>query len=327
MIIYLRNRLFDCGLLKSLTPKTKTIVIGNLALGGTGKSPHTEYILRTFRNKFKLAVLSRGYKRKTTGYLLATDNTTAKEIGDEPMQYHMKFDNIKVAVCEDRILGVNNLSKVDPKIDAVILDDAFQHRKLKPNLNILLTTYSKPYFKDIMVPTGTLRDNKNESKRADIIVVTKCPSSISQKEKEYFIYQIKPTSAQNVFFSNIDYFPAQNIQLQKLDSQKPVIIVSGIASHKIFTEHCQENYLVKDNLNFKDHYDFTLEDLTLMEDKMSNFVEDVVIVTTEKDFVKLHALNIKRQNPLPIYYVPIEINWIEGKDKFDNIIRKTILNE
>ena len=203
LVIWIRNRLFDKNVFKSTSFNLPIICVGNIAAGGTGKSPMVEYLVKNLRDNYKVATLSRGYKRKTAGYALATESSNALEIGDEPMQFHIKFPDVAVAVGEERMVAIPQLLHDRPDTAVIILDDAYQHRTVKAGLNILLTEYSNLYTEDWYLPTGDLRDERSSAKRADIIVVTKCPSTLSNDEKEAVRAEIAPLPHQQMFFSTI----------------------------------------------------------------------------------------------------------------------------
>src|ERR1700761_3162932 len=205
VVVKIRNWCFDKKILSSTAFNLPIICVGNLAVGGTGKSPMVELLIRTLRSRFEVAVLSRGYKRKTRGYALAGELTTALDIGDEPMQFHSKFPDVAVAVGEERIVAIPQLLHDRPETRAIILDDAFQHRAVKAGLNILLTDYSNLFTRDWWLPSGDLRDAPSSYKRADIILVTKCPESLSEEERRAIILEIAPLKHQQVFFSSIQY--------------------------------------------------------------------------------------------------------------------------
>src|SRR5687768_15621527 len=205
IVIWIRNKLYDKNFWKPVSFNFPLICVGNLATGGTGKTPMVEYLIRLLRDHYKIATLSRGYKRKTRGYALADENSTALSIGDEPMQFHKKFPEIPVSVAEERIEGIPQLLHDRPETEVIILDDAFQHRKVKAGLNILLTEYKNLYTRDFLLPAGDLRDMKSSRKRADIIIVTKCVSHLAESEKEKIIDEIDPMEHQQVFFTKIEY--------------------------------------------------------------------------------------------------------------------------
>lgn len=313
LVTSLRNKLYDLGFKKSISYSFPVICIGNLSVGGTGKTPMVEYLINLLKEDFKLATLSRGYKRISKGFQLADENTTTEILGDEPFQFYNKFkDDIFVAVDADRNNGIKQLSCLNNPPKIVILDDAFQHRKVKAGFNILLTTYSNPYFNDVVLPTGNLRESRNGAKRADIIVVTKCPFDLSEKEKMAIIKQLKPQDYQCVFFSYIDYSD-EIISLKnqiKLEKLKRFTLVTGIANSNTLVKFLEDKHLNFEHLNFEDHHNFTPNEIKELERKE-------LIITTEKDFMRL-----KQYKSLSdaLYYLPITIK-IDNKKKFDSLIK------
>ena len=311
-VIYLRNFFYNVGILKSISYKVPLICIGNLSVGGTGKTPMTEFLISLLKDSYKVAVLSRGYKRKSKGFVLANNTTSVEEIGDEPFQYHQKFDNIHIAVDADRRNGIDRLQEiVNP--DVILLDDAFQHRKVKAGLNILLTVYNDLYVNDLILPAGNLRDSKREAKRADIIVVTKCPQHISVVEKEIVIKKIQPKSNQKVFFTAINYDDKlqsinKNMSIEHLKDKK-FMLVTGIAKPKPLVNYLKEKGFDFDHLNFPDHHNFNDTEIEAIR-KSSN-----LIITTEKDFVRL---NNKVDN---LFYIKIKPSFLfDGINEFSACI-------
>jgi len=283
LVVYVRNFLFDVGVFSSKTYKTPTICVGNLSVGGTGKTPMTEYLLRILSNR-KTAVLSRGYKRKSTGFYLAGPESTVLELGDEPYQIHQKFADVTVAVDADRRNGIEKLeSLVNP--DVIVLDDAFQHRKVKPTFSILLTTYHNLYVDDWYLPTGSLRDAKKEAKRADLIIVTKCPESLQESERTKFIGKLRPKSHQKVLFASLKYQNfvtdggGDNIQLSELKG-KQLALVTGIASPEPLVQYLKSQGIACKHFEFGDHHHFT-------DKEIDQFKGHEMILTTEKDFTRL----------------------------------------
>ncbi|PWH81730.1 tetraacyldisaccharide 4'-kinase [Algibacter marinivivus] len=311
LIAWFRNKLYDSGIKKSTSYNLPVVCVGNLSVGGTGKTPMIEYLIKVLKEDYKVATLSRGYKRKTDGYQLADNNATAESIGDEPFQFYSKFkDEITVAVDSDRRNGIENLKQQDP--DVILLDDAFQHRKVQAGFNILLTTYENPYFEDIVLPTGDLREPRAGAKRADIIVVTKCPNNLSEKKKAKIIKRITPKANQHVFFSAIAYsemlFSAE--KSKSIDDLNNFTLVTGIANASPLVDFLKSKNLNFQHLNFKDHHDFTKEDISTLEKKE-------LIVTTEKDFMRLKQYDVLRDK---LFYVPISIS-IDDAPKINELIR------
>ena len=312
----LRNFLYDKGIKKSTAFNLPIIAVGNLSVGGTGKTPMVEYLIRLLSDKHNLAVLSRGYKRKSKGFYLANATTTIEEIGDEPFQYHSKFKNIHVAVNADRVEGVNTILASLPKTDVVLLDDAFQHRRIKAGFYIMLTGYNDLFYNDLVLPAGNLRECKSGVKRANVVVVTKCPKNLSEEE----MLQIKSKIAidnDKIFFSTISYHHsvANNSEEIKIaDLKNDFIAVAGIAKPEYFFEYlnCTKN----DSLTFPDHHFFSDQDIKNIIQKANGRK----IITTEKDYMRLQNLLPKDQ----LYYLPIEMDFLKDSKAFDLEIGKVI---
>ena len=276
-----------------------------------------EYLIRLLKDETNLATLSRGYGRKTKGFLLAEDNITATELGDEPFQFYHKFkDEITVAVDEDRQHGIAALRTLKSKPEVVILDDAFQHRKVKAGYNILLTTYANLYVDDFVLPTGNLREPKKGAKRANIIVVTKCPELLSQEEKEAIVLKLKPKVYQHVFFSHIGYNDSVLNETEKvgLNALKSFTLVTGIANAKPLVNYLKSQQLDFNHIEFKDHHNFTADDVK----KLSKLDR---IVTTEKDYMRLKNEDVLKDK---LYFLPI-ITVIDNSEKFDALVKEFTL--
>ncbi|HNL83475.1 MAG TPA: tetraacyldisaccharide 4'-kinase, partial [Chitinophagaceae bacterium] len=286
------------------------ICVGNLAVGGTGKSPMVEYLVKILQPHFKTATLSRGYKRKTKGYALANTQTTALEIGDEPMQFHLKFPDVAVAVGEERLVAIPQLLHDKPDLEVIVLDDAFQHRSVNAGLNIILTEYSNLYTQDFFLPTGDLRDEKRSAVRADIIVVTKCPTSITQDKKYKILRSIKPLKHQRVFFTTIDYGTPYHIYNNQdewvLTPNEEVLLVCGIANPKPLKEYLHtavHTYYQKD---YSDHHIFNIDDLNEIKQVFDKIKANrKLILTTEKDAVRLMKFSEVLKD-LPLYVLPVK---------------------
>ena len=334
LIVICRNYLFDKQILKSSSFNLPVINVGNLSVGGTGKSPMVEYLVKLLKNDHKVATLSRGYKRKTKGYVLAGAYTTALEIGDEPMQFHVKFPDVAVAVGEERIVAIPQLLHDHPETDIIILDDAFQHRSVQPSLNILLTEYSNLFTRDFFLPTGDLRDQRSSYKRAAIIVVTKCPPEMAEDEKEKIIKEIVPLPGQLVYFTAIEYGDPYHIishNLKYITTQQELLLVCGIANPEPL-----KNFLVQQvksyiQLSYWDHHIFTIDDLNYIKKKFEEMDgNDKMIITTEKDAMRL--LKFKDELlKIPIYVLPVKHEFLfgEGKQFNDKItgLVQTFLHE
>ncbi len=307
--ILLRNWLFDKKILKSSAFNFPVICVGNLATGGTGKTPMTEYLVELLKSNYKPATLSRGYKRKTKGYAIAGKNTTALEIGDEPMQFHQKFPDVTVAVGEERLEAIPHILHDRPETDVIILDDAFQHRSVRAGLNIILTEYKNLYSRDLMLPAGDLRDVKLSRKRADIIVVTKCKSDLSETEKASITNELGIRPNQHIFFTEIMY--AQPYHLftgEKTDirATEDLLLISGIANPKPMKEFLTAHVHSYDMLRYPDHHIFSSTDLREIKKQFAKITsEDKMIMTTEKDGVRLQKFE-REMADLPIYVLPVK---------------------
>ena len=317
--IGIRNWFFDKNIFKSAGFGLPLICVGNLSVGGTGKSPMVEYLVLNLKDKFSVATLSRGYKRKTKGYALANESTTALEIGDEPMQFHLKFPEVPVAVGEERIVAIPQLLHDRPETEAIILDDAFQHRAIKAGLNILLTDYNNLFTRDFYLPTGDLRDLKSSYKRAEIILVTKCKPDLTEAEKQKLIKEIVPLPKQQIFFTAIEYGQMYHISSSKIfvpDPKTEVLLVTGIANPKPLKRMLEEHSSSYHMLQYPDHHIFTIDDLDEIKQKFKKIdTANKIILTTEKDAVRL----VKFTNEiaeLPLYVIPVRHQFLfeEGSD-------------
>lgn len=318
LIIWVRNKMFDKGWISSSSFNLPLIGIGNLTAGGTGKSPMVEFIITKFMDQFRLAVLSRGYMRKTSGYAVANPQSTALEIGDEPMQFYNKFPSVTIAVGEERIVAIPQLLHDVPDTEAIILDDAFQHRYVKPGLNILLTDCNNLFTRDWFLPTGDLRDLPSSYKRADVLVVTKCPPDLSHEQGEELRDELKPLTHQELFYTAIHYgIPYHLFSKEKrpLNDKTEALLVSGIANPKTLKKYLSDNTAVYYDMLYSDHHIFTIDDLKDIRKRFESISSsNKVIVTTEKDAMRL----IKFQQPLieyPVYVIPIEMKFLFGGEK------------
>lgn len=311
IVTWLRNWLYDKGIKSSKSYDIPIICVGNLSTGGTGKTPMIEYLIRLLKDEKSVATLSRGYKRITEGYELADQGATTDTIGDEPYQFYRKFKDIKVAVDGNRQNGISQLLSLEDKPEVILLDDAYQHRKVKAGFNILLTAYYKLYSDDIVLPTGNLREPRSGAKRADIIVVTKCPSGITENEKNKIFQKLKIEPYQQLVFSSIDYaekvFSTDSEMI--LESLPKFTLVTGIANAMPLVDFLINKGLKFDHLEYPDHYSFRPNDIEELAKKD-------LIITTEKDYVRLvDNENLKSK----LFYLPIEIT-IDKKDVFDGAI-------
>jgi len=328
--ISIRNWMYNRNILKSASFGLPLICVGNLAVGGTGKSPMVEYLVANLKEKFKVATLSRGYKRKTKGYALANSTSTALEIGDEPMQFHLKFPEVPVAVGEERIHAIQQLLHDRRDTQAIILDDAFQHRSVKAGLNILLTDCNNLFTRDFYLPTGDLRDLKSSYKRAEIILVTKCKPDISAIEKQKLIAEINPTAGQNLFFTAIEYGQMYHICSNKVfnpGEKTEVLLVTGIANPRPLKKMLEEHSNSYHMLQYSDHHIFSIDDLKEIKQKFEEIkTSDKIILTTEKDAVRLIKFN-NIMEELPIYAMPVRHRFLFGEgSQFDKLVIDFIQN-
>jgi len=318
-ITQVRNLLYDKKILTSNEFQTPIILVGNLRVGGTGKTPQVAYIIKLLKDTYKLAVLSRGYKRKTSGFLLATIKSTSKEIGDEPYQLLKQFPNIRVAVDEDRTHGVNNLKQLKSPPDVIVLDDAFQHRKIQAGFSILLTSYDDLYVDDSHLPSGNLRENINGAKRADVIVVTKCPDELTEEEEYQTAVKLQPSLTQTIFFSKISYANFVQNATNRIDIKDlhiyEFLLVTGIANPKPLLQYLKKMNFNFQHISFSDHHDFTQSEIKLINRKYENINQKKkIILTTEKDYVRIF------ESLDNLYFLAIETTFINHQKDFDKLI-------
>lgn len=324
LVIGIRNWLFDKQILKTAEFGLPLICVGNLSVGGTGKSPMVEYLIELLKDKFKVATLSRGYKRKTKGYLLANENTNALDIGDEPMQFHLKFPSVPVAVGEERIEAIPQLLHDCPETGVIVLDDAFQHRSIKAGLNILLTDYSNLFTRDFYLPTGDLRDLKRSYKRAEIIIVTKCKADLNDSERQKLVKEINPLPHQHIFFTAIEYGGLYHVisgTPSNFTRSTEVLLVSGIANPRPLKKMLEEHSNIYHLLQYSDHHIFTIDDLNEIRKKYDEIeITDKIILTTEKDAVRLQKFSNEIRE-LPFYVIPVRHQFLFNEGAiFDQLV-------
>lgn len=315
VVTWLRNWMYDVGLKTSKSYDFPVICVGNLSTGGTGKSPMIEYLIRILKGDKSIATLSRGYRRLTKGFVLAHDTETAESLGDEPFQFYNKFKNIKVAVDANRQNGIEKLRSLKDKPEVILLDDAYQHRKVTAGFNILLTAYNQLFCNDIVLPTGNLREPRSGAKRAHAIVVTKCPENLKPEEKDNIIKRLKLKDFQAIFFSSIDYSQRVKSLYNELELKNlpRFTLVTGIANAKPMVNYLSSLGLKFDHLEFPDHYSFKPSDVEILKSK-------VLILTTEKDFVRLSINEDLKEN---LYYLPIRIT-LDKEDEFKAMIESFV---
>ena len=320
LITSIRNFLFDKGVLKSYSFDLPIIAVGNLSVGGTGKTPQIEYLIRLLSDKYKVATLSRGYKRESEGFILAQANTTAKILGDEPFQFFQKFKNIQVAVDANRKNGIEQLLSQNSKPEVILLDDAFQHRKVKAGFYILLTSYRDLFSDDFILPTGNLRECRSGAKRANVVIVTKCPNTLSAEKQNEIRNKLKLASNQELYFTFIEYDDFvfgenQKINVHEIQADSKVL-VAGIAKPQPFFKFLQNK---NDTcLTFPDHHNFSDKDIL----EIRNLAKNNKIITTEKDYVRLKGSLPSEQ----LFYLPIQSSFLSGPQTSVDNFDKTILN-
>jgi tetraacyldisaccharide 4'-kinase len=316
--------MFNKQLFKSASFNFPVICVGNLAVGGTGKTPMVEYLVRLLQPHYHIATLSRGYKRKTKGFGIANENTTALEIGDEPMQFHKKFPGITVAVGEERLVAIPQILQERPDTDLIILDDAFQHRSVQAGFNILLTDYKDLYTRDLPLPAGDLRDIRSSASRAQVIVVTKCKNGLSATEQKSIINELSPTEQQRVFFTEIQYGRPYHLFTNAeadITSATEILLVCGIANPVPLKEFLTAHFHQYEMLRYNDHHIFNSDDLEEIKrqfDKMAS--PNKIILTTEKDGVRMKKFEARLAD-YPLYVIPIQHQFLfdEGGD-FDRLV-------
>ena len=330
-IIGLRNKFFDWKIFKSEEFEVPIISVGNLTVGGTGKTPHTEYLIKLLKDSYKTALLSRGYKRKTKGYRLAADSSTPREIGDEPYQIKQKYPNIHVAVDADRRHGIHRLckDKVSADTEVVLLDDAFQHRHVVPGINIVLMDYNRPIYEDALMPTGMLREPKSSLSRAHVLIVTKCPDDIKPIDFRIVAKHLELRPYQRLYFTSFVYgdlvgFGAekQTKALSSITPQTHVVLVTGIASAAPLVDKLREYTDNVIHMEYADHHDFSSSEIANVEQRFASCdATDKLIVTTEKDAARLSLHTLSDTLASNIYVLPIEVVFLqEQQEKFNHYI-------
>jgi len=327
LVVIIRNWFYDAGFFKSYKFDKPVISIGNLDVGGAGKSPMTEYLVRLLKNNYKLATLSRGYGRKTQGYLTATATTTATNLGDEPAQFKHKFPDITVAVCEKRVEGLKQLL---PEHDVIVLDDAYQHRAVSPGLSILLFDYNRLSEPHLLLPAGNLREPFSGRWRAQVIILTKCPAGLTNDEKEKAYQKIAPLPYQQLFFSAIAYQPLEGFDGKpsgmSIDKDTTIFLLTGIANAKPLLKYLTgfTNHII--HHNYPDHHQFTPKNIAKLAAEFNTCkTEKKLIITTEKDAQRLEDSWFRSPLPgaksLPVFVVPIKVEFLdESGQQFDQLI-------
>ena len=315
LVTSIRNFIYNIGVIKSHQFNLPIISVGNLVLGGSGKTPTIEYLIRLLSKNYKIAVLSRGYGRKSNGFIIADSNSDTNLIGDEPMQYYRKFKNIIVSVDSNRVRGINKLIKLNSKPEIILLDDAYQHRRVKPGMSILLTKFNDLYSDDNIFPLGNLRESKSNANRADIIIVTKCDKNISKDQKRHIIQKLNIGDNQKIYFSSIKYskmlYDKESSKLLSEFKNIKFTLVTGIANSSHMVNYLKDNDFNFNHLSFKDHHNYSDSDI-------SNINNNEIVITTEKDYVKLYSRVTTK-----LFYLPIEF-LIHNEEEFNNQILNSI---
>ncbi|MDR1667255.1 MAG: tetraacyldisaccharide 4'-kinase [Bacteroidales bacterium] len=330
MVAAARNKCYDWGWLPSIRfDDVKVVCVGNITAGGTGKTPHVEYLIRTLSPSFRLAVLSRGYKRKTNGFVLATATSTARDIGDEPCQIKRKYQNLTVAVDADRVHGIRQLKTLDPSLEIILLDDAFQHRRVIPSFSILLADYRRPLFRDGMLPGGRMREWACFAGRADVLVITKLPAGATAEERERIRRQYARIFPKEILFSTIRYGtpepvfqdvpPLSALQL----SEACVLLLTGIARPQPLEDHVRSIAACVQAVTFGDHHDYSQADIGMIMKKWEQWqtAGRKYILTTEKDAMRLQMMNVPDAMQKALYYIPVEVAFLEGATPEKRIAR------
>lgn len=322
-----RNIFYDIGIKKTTSFNIPIICIGNITVGGTGKTPHTEYIIRLLQEKHNIATLSRGYGRKTKNYIEANIYSTSKEVGDEPAQYKRKFPNVIVVSENKRVKGVENIKLNHPKTEIILLDDAFQHRKIKAGLNIVITDYNNIIYKDFLLPAGNLRESKKGVNRADIIIVSKCPNNISTEEQEYIKTKLKFKKINHIYFTYTKYGKIYNIFnniILPLDKNKyDVLIITGIGNPKPLINYATQQFNSITCISYKDHHEYNNNNIKTILNKFDEIEsKNKIILTTEKDASRM--LKIKEFKTTPIFCIEIIVEFINKKNKFNTEIKEYV---
>ncbi len=329
----IRNFMYNTGILKSVEFSIPVICIGNITVGGTGKTPHTEYIAELLKNHFKVAILSRGYKRASKGFKIASASSHISEIGDEPLQIFRKYPDLMVTVDRNRVNGIKQILETVPETDVILLDDGYQHRRLTPGFSILLSDFAKPFIKDQMMPYGNLRESADNMRRADIILITKSPENISPIQRRVIVKEFNKLPYQKLYFTSLKYESpvalfsnmGKTDHLFKIskDTNCGIVLITGIANPAPFKEYLHKYFDEITHLSFPDHYKFKDKDIQSITSAFNNLKSaKKYLVTTEKDAVRLQEFsNFAEPVRSLLYYIPVGIHFLNNdKEEFDNIL-------
>jgi len=313
--------MFDYKILKSVSFNKPVICIGNITVGGTGKTPHVEYLLKLLSTNYKVATLSRGYGRKTKEFGYVTPSSTSTEVGDEPLQMKLKYPLVKVAVDADRVNGITTLINENPDLDVIILDDAFQHRWVTPGLSVLLIDFNRLITRDYFLPMGRLRDSVKEKRRADIVIITKCPDNLSQLQKSSIVNELKLNPNQSIFFTGVGYGEPKPVfhefeKTLRLSKDQDVFAFAGIANPTFFYSYLKNKSNLIETYTFPDHFTFTENKISSIFDAyLKSSALGKVIITTEKDAARLGGTPfLDKEFKKALFYIPIEIKFLDSQE-------------
>jgi tetraacyldisaccharide 4'-kinase len=321
LITQIRNSLYDRGIKPSVKFDLPVICVGNLVVGGSGKTPMIEHLVRLLQSNYNVATLSRGYGRTTKGIRIADDGDNASTIGDEPYQFYSKFGSrITVAVGEERALAIPTILQERPETQIILLDDGFQHRRVQPGFSILLTDYNRPFYDDFLLPSGRLRESRGNARRADVIVVTKCPQEISADEMITIEKCIRNYAEKPVFFTSIRYGNVTPFLTHETTPSQDVVLITGISNARPLVHYTSHNFNLVKHLKFDDHHNYTTDDIDTIVN-LSKGNDNLSYITTEKDKVKLDVPSFSEKlKGLSMFYMPIEIDFVKGGKDFDEIV-------
>ena len=333
LITGIRNFLYNNGFLPSVEFDLPVICVGNITVGGTGKTPHTEYLAGLLRREFKVATLSRGYKRETRDFRIATSLSTVSEIGDEPLQIFRKFPDVLVTVDRNRVHGVEKIMEKKPDTEVIILDDGYQHRRITPGFSVLLSDYERLFVRDSLMPFGNLRESKENMSRADIILITKSPSDMSPIERRLVVKEVAKAPYQNLYFTSISYkspvplFDKETADITQSDISEPekcgIVLITGIANPQPLKDYLKIRFSEIIHIAYPDHHNFQENDIQIISNAYNDLKSPVrYLFTTEKDAVRLQEFtNIAEPVRSALYYIPVDIHFLnDDKDEFDNLI-------
>jgi tetraacyldisaccharide 4'-kinase len=333
LVTSLRNHLFNIGYSHSFKFEIPVINVGNLRVGGTGKTPHVEYLIRLLKDRYKVATLSRGYGRRIHGFIMADEHSDASKIGDEPMQYYRKFSkDISVTVCEDRAYAIPQILYEKEETQVILLDDAYQHRSVSPGLNILLSDFKNPFYTDWLLPSGRLRESRHGASRADVVIISKCPADLSEDKMQNIIIEVRRYSKEStpVFFTSLKYIEPKAIYDNHIlpDSTSNVLLFTGIADSESLREKIASVYQLSKSIDFADHHKYSENDIQSIVLAFNEIKkENKFILTTEKDMVKLMDERIKKAlSSYPVFYIPVEVYFLNDKQKFDELVIQAIID-